>query len=792
MIGVPKSVASFAHSAASVAPAVTGVTGAPAALDPSAPASMKNPDAWMSQVVCNYPKYDKLCPTVQKRWSLRGAPLRGYQLVRMVKDTYYIRRGVALRLKNRRSITSTPRFGKRHPLNNRDEDTTRNEYSDSIIEHGYHGENRAPPYYMQVKDEDIAEFMRVWPAEVADADQCDCADMDDDAFLFWFLGAATCGEGGYKAMSTCWTDPNVEGLWSEGMVNAIEVDDDAPPDVITWIVNDANKFQSGSGFSVQQLLAVTDEYSSSWTAKKSDMKWNNKTFGKGPYSHDQQLWTHLKDTYQDDLQFRSRIQYEKVNGILHQVRQLKCMDDLNVLLKTNFNHKHKALNLETWVNHAWQCENSLRHMSAMSEVNSPQCLKSTMLLALIEFTMPLVHPSNSDSSDTSLKSSFHWKTDGDHTQIIELCNVDCKFCPRPKAAHSSTAAANGKGGATGKARRGKNDTKEDNNLNAPPPCKKRRTKATSAVTTDGAETTESNEPNTVTVKFPVAAALMIEEGISVFASNNTQIPEEIKPRLNEMAILLYNFALFGDVTVPGRQAETVEIIPAKDPRKLRKYIYSELNIISVGYMRMHGIPMQALPPAATTPAPIEDDATAADGSGDTPAHHAALADQPGAADDDHDELGEDALSATQAFALVQWLRDNDVALKLQPGFRACADRCINAFAAEPANSVTNMQAMSIIVREVSITILPEWVNEIRARPASGHFFDDTLKSMQFLNLRNTYIMTLFEQFCCGASRITSDTTGLEELYLLTNHAHKIELMRVSDATQESSEDIKSG
>ena len=127
-------------------------------------------------------------------------------------------------------------------------------------------------------------------------------------------------------------------------------------------------------------------------------------------------------------------------------------------------------------------------------------------------------------------------------------------------------------------------------------------------------------------------------------------------------------------------------------------------------------------------------------------------------------------------------------LKLQPSFRRGSDYCLNAFAAEPARTITNMQAVSIIVREVSHELLPEWVNKIRARPDSGHFFDDTMKSMKFLHLRYAFIFTLFEQFCCGASRVTSDTDGAAELALLTDHPDKVDLLHVGDTAQESVED----
>lgn len=286
--------------------------------------SLDNPDEWMEHVVWHFSKYQK-CPAVTKRWSLNGLPLRGYQLLRMVKQHYYVRRGVTLRLFPRRRKMSHIRLGKRGVLNNRDEDQSRGEYKESIQLEGYHGTKRSPPYFQRVKTEDMELFKAALPilshSEDEDTDESEWTDLDNDAFFFWLLGAATCAGGGYDAIAESPDNPNCIGLASEGMENAIEIDIDAPDDIVSWIVNDANKFQSGSGFSAQQLLSVTEEYATSWASRKNDNQWTNKTFGKGPYSHDNQLWTHLKATYQDDLKFRLRTHFEKANGLIYQVLQ---------------------------------------------------------------------------------------------------------------------------------------------------------------------------------------------------------------------------------------------------------------------------------------------------------------------------------------------------------------------------------------------------------------------------------------------------------------------------------------
>ena len=211
-----------------------------------------------------------------------------------------------------------------------------------------------------------------------------------------------------------------------------------------------------------------------------------------------------------------------------------------------------------------------------------------------------------------------------------------------------------------------------------------------------------------------------------------------------------------------------------------------LNNITVGYMRMRGIPIQALPVSGPTSAPLQD-ITNTDNTGAS-----------GAVADADASVGADAapitdaevgtLSATAAFAFIGRLQENDAIIKLQPRWRRSNERCLTAFAAEPAGTVSTQQAMSIIVREVSREVLPEWVNEIRNRPDSGHFFDDSMKAMNFLHTRYTYITTLFEQFCCGPARVTCGTDGALESKLLMGSAEKVDLLQVSDASQESAED----
>ena len=215
-------------------------------------------------------------------------------------------------------------------------------------------------------------------------------------------------------------NPNCLGLASDGLSNAIQVDPRCPAGVVTWIVNDANKFQSGSGFSVQQLLGASEDYSASWQSKKVDMGWKNSNFGKGPYSHDALCWTHLQDTFRDDLRFSCYQHFEKCNSIIYQLKKLHEYDELKALLKARFDHKNKNLKLSSWVCNAWQCQHSL---SQQIETN----FRASLVLCLITFTMPL----KAAHQVSGLNSQFCWSSDTSHNDIIEFCSVMVKFVPQP-------------------------------------------------------------------------------------------------------------------------------------------------------------------------------------------------------------------------------------------------------------------------------------------------------------------------------------------------------------------------
>ena len=760
-----------------------------------APCFLTNPDAWLDNVVWHYEKFDNSCPSVYKRWSLKGNPLRGYQLMRIVKEHYYVKRGVSLRLFPRRNKISSVRLGKRHTLNNRDEDQSRKEYCESILLDGYHGEKRSPPYYMKVKECDIEFFKSMYPAEVDEEDLSDWEDLADDVFFFWLLGAATCAEGGYDAIRLQPENPNCIGLFSEGLENSIEVHMDAPTDVVTWVVNDANKFQSGSGFSVQQLLFVTEEYGQSWASKKKDMAWSNKTFGKGPYSHDNQMWAHLKATYQEDLRFRLRTHFEKANGIIHQLKAIKAYEPLRHILKTQFNHKHKALNLETWVRNAWECEHALRNDCS----DIADRMKPIIFLSLVKFTMPLVEQS-STSILNDIYSKFIWKDEKDHADINALCNVDTKFVPSSVSVESAgrVVITNSKAGKTGK-------RKKDGEENAvAPPAKKRAGKAQPQESQAGEDVDGVKLSTVAVLKFPVAVSEMVREGVSHFEATNTPLPDSVVDRMGEMAVLLFNFALAGTASTLADDNTVITFTGVADARKLRRHVFTTLNTISIGYMKMRGIPLQAHATPSSNVAPLPDDpakSRAAAPVGFEDAQDASIAaaaaaeaggadgDRGDAGDVDEDELDVDALSAADAFSFLQWLRENSCVafLKLQPAYRRCADRILNAFAAEP--SIGCRDALSMVVMRVSEEIRPEWVNEVVARPESGHFFDDKTKAMHFMHLRHAYITTLLEQFCCGSTRVNNDGDAAPVLDIFKGSG-QIDCLRVGDAGQESLEDVE--
>jgi len=226
-----------------------------------------------------------------------------------------------------------------------------------------------------------------------------------------------------------------------------------------------------------------------------------------------------------------------------------------------------------------------------------------------------------------------------------------------------------------------------------------------------------------------------------------------------------------------------------DARKLRRHIHSALQTMSNGYFKMRGIPIQALPAPAPEAPPLgngqpgQSDQPESDKVGEKADEQATLA-QP----DDMDSLAEDALPAQAAFVFMQWLRENRQPLKLQPAFRRASDHVLNKFAMEPSAAISKVQALSTIVCAVCSELHPEWCNEIQRRPESGHFFEDKSGAMSFMTLRYSYIVALFEQFCCGSARVSLGDDGSAELTALTDVAEKVHMLRIGDAGQESVED----
>ena len=249
----------------------------------------------------------------------------------------------------------------------------------------------------------------------------------------------------------------------------------------------------------------------------------------------------------------------------------------------------------------------------------------------------------------------------------------------------------------------------------------------------------------------------------------------------DMVTLFVNYSDSKPLFVANGNGEQIELA---NERAVRKFVQNTLTDISVGYFKMHNIPVMA--PIISTPAPSAG-ALAAPCSEDAAVVDAACTVTAVTADTEAEHVS--SLSPAVAFQLMSWIRDNiHQPLTLQPSYRSCMNHIGDSFGSGPVGSLTHTDVMSAIVECVCEHIKPPWVHEISNAPNSGLFMEKSDDVMMFLKFRHLYITNLWKTFCCGDGRITAND-GSAMHAALTDSPAKVELLQTTDPNQESTEDV---
>ena len=69
-----------------------------------------------------------------------------------------------------------------------------------------------------------------------------------------------------------------------------------------WLVKEQNRWQSGSGYNIQQFFDDNFNMAKTWRDHCRSKGYSDGTWGTGATSHDQMCWTYLCEKYKKDNQ----------------------------------------------------------------------------------------------------------------------------------------------------------------------------------------------------------------------------------------------------------------------------------------------------------------------------------------------------------------------------------------------------------------------------------------------------------------------------------------------------------
>ena len=150
---------------------------------------------------------------------------------------------------------------RRPPANNRDEGVTRDQYEEGMATNGYSATARSPTILLPAAESES------W----CEGEPC-----------MWVYGGCTCAEAWYGAKMKYSDRACINVTCVHGIQGCVLLWDWTDPVVLSWMVVEQNRWQSGSGYNIQQFMADVTDYSAAWAQHCRDLKLDYKSWGKGP------------------------------------------------------------------------------------------------------------------------------------------------------------------------------------------------------------------------------------------------------------------------------------------------------------------------------------------------------------------------------------------------------------------------------------------------------------------------------------------------------------------------------
>ena len=585
----------------------------------------------------------------------------------------------------------------------------------------------------------------------------------DSPYCAFCYAAATCLESWHIAILDEPENKLLQVTQRVGFTNVIELVKKTPSDVLLWIVKEWNRWNTGSGWNLQQQISEIKRYDQQWSTKKKKEGWiGNFKWGTGELSHDKQMWEYLVGIHGTELIVADQTEFLRSRTWITQLERKECMPELLKVVKKFCYHQHPKYTIHEFMKVGYSIESTLR--SHYSSLLTPSRMK-LMLLVLHEFALPL---------STNCGAKFLLHEHGDAARIERLLLMTFPF--RAKAVSSLIPDASEK--------------------------KKRRvTKAATAKTTE-AEAQQENQlvvaENPIEdVMFGMLVSRVIDEGFWQLLVHgiSPDTESECSPRVVELLTLAFMVALTEapvEVVLPGGEKKMIT-----DLADFREHCMNLLQDFCKGYMLVKNL-VPILPPSESPPSQV---APSGDGGSTT---SAGVHVQPATSEEeglqhmaDSDALkflqfvrgtaGQFALETPTSVRRLAKISQRNLYISfmrlmyclatflardlrvhavlssctnfklqtaLQPTFRKIQDNLLADLPPTVAD-LTWRDILSSICTSVSDVIDPKWIIECahiqRADKDHSIFFESRGDFEAFLRLRSAYITTLLGQFARAQS-----------------------------------------
>ena len=202
--------------------------------------------------------------------------------------------------------------------NDRDEDGTRSKYKASIVENGFNEEGRSKVVVIE----------------------------REGGRRFEILAAAHCIEAVYELCDEGCRAEQLLATVAEGITDAIILHEQTPEDCQTWVVDFFNKYNVGSGFSLQQAMNRRAKLEVGWDDYKKDHSITVGTIG-GPGALEVARRAWVNDT-SGCATFAGHYEYfDALGRFMNQVKLTNREERFKSVLKTSCGNLTPTVDVET-------------------------------------------------------------------------------------------------------------------------------------------------------------------------------------------------------------------------------------------------------------------------------------------------------------------------------------------------------------------------------------------------------------------------------------------------------------